>query len=80
MNSGRLLKQANQLKRKGSLDEAIACYRKAIEVNPQLSWAYFYLGEALASQGKADATVEAYHLNFAKLIYQTSQRYQMKIV
>ncbi|GGA56382.1 hypothetical protein CYANOKiyG1_77240 [Okeania sp. KiyG1] len=61
MNGDRLLKQANQLKRAAKLDEAIACYRKAIEINPQFSWAYFYLGEALASQGKADAAVEAYH-------------------
>ena len=34
MSVGRLLKQANQLKRMGKLDEAIALYRQAIEINP----------------------------------------------
>ncbi|MGD1805083.1 hypothetical protein ACP6PL_06535 [Dapis sp. BLCC M126] len=33
-----LLKQANRLKRTGSLDEAIALYKDAIEKNSNFSW------------------------------------------
>ncbi|MEG4838608.1 tetratricopeptide repeat protein [Microcoleus sp. B9-D4] len=50
MSAGELLKQANQLKRSGRLDEAIALYRKAIELNPDFGWTYYYLAEALAEK------------------------------
>jgi tetratricopeptide (TPR) repeat protein len=35
MSAGQLLKQANQLKRMGKLDEAIAIYHRAIQNNPK---------------------------------------------
>jgi tetratricopeptide (TPR) repeat protein len=50
MSSGQLLKQANQLKRAGRLDEAIALYYQAIEINPNFAWAYYYLAETLVKQ------------------------------
>jgi tetratricopeptide (TPR) repeat protein len=50
MSSGQLLKQANQLKRAGRLDEAIALYYQAIEINPNFAWAYYYLAETLVEQ------------------------------
>ena len=54
MNAGQLLQQANQLKRLGQLDEAIALYYQAIEINSQFSWTYYELGDALAKQGKLE--------------------------
>lgn len=40
-NAGNLIKVGNQLKRLGKLIEAIAEYRRAIELNPNFSWAYY---------------------------------------
>ncbi|MEI2423168.1 tetratricopeptide repeat protein [Arthrospira platensis SPKY2] len=36
MSAGELLRQANQLKRSGKLDEAIAFYHQVIELTPIL--------------------------------------------
>jgi tetratricopeptide (TPR) repeat protein len=60
MSAGQLLKQANQLKRAGKLDEAIALYQKAIEINPNFSWTYNNLGDAFVKQGKLDEAVVEY--------------------
>ncbi|MCC5898754.1 MAG: tetratricopeptide repeat protein [Phormidium sp. BM_Day4_Bin.17] len=59
MSAGKLLKQANQLKRSGNVDEAIALYHQVIDINP-LAWAYHNLGDALAKQGKLDEAVAFY--------------------
>jgi FkbM family methyltransferase len=60
MSAGRLLKQANQLKRMGRLDEAIALYHQAIEINPHFAWAYYELGDALVKQGNLGEAVIEY--------------------
>ncbi|EKD09759.1 tetratricopeptide repeat protein [Limnospira platensis] len=60
MSAGELLRQANQLKRSGKLDEAIALYREAIELNPDFAWTYYELGDALAKQGNLDEAVAYY--------------------
>ena len=57
MSAGQLLKQANQLKRAGRLDEAIALYYQAIEINPNFAWTYYELGDALAKLGDLDNSV-----------------------
>ena len=41
------IKQGRKLEKEGRLEEEIACFQKTIEINPQFSWYYFYLGEAL---------------------------------
>ena len=46
MSAGQLLKQANQLKRAGRLDEAIALYYQAIEINPDFASTHYNLGYA----------------------------------
>lgn len=53
-------KKGNQLKREGKLEQAIACYQKAIEINPQWALSYFNLGQALVRQEKFDEAIEAY--------------------
>ncbi|MEG5067188.1 tetratricopeptide repeat protein [Microcoleus sp. B3-A4] len=60
MSAGELLKQANQLKRSGRLDEAIALYHQVIDINPHFAWAYHNLGDALAKQGNLDKAVACY--------------------
>ncbi|MEI2420821.1 tetratricopeptide repeat protein, partial [Arthrospira platensis SPKY2] len=60
MSAGELLKQANQLKRSGKLEEAIALYHQVIDINPHFAWAYHGLGNALAKQGNLDEAVAAY--------------------
>lgn len=44
----------------GNLDEAIAAYRHAIELNPDLSWSHHNLGEALAKLGQFEEAIAAY--------------------
>ena len=60
MSAGRLLKEANQLKRMGKLDEAIALYHQVIEINPNFAWAYNNLGTTLVQQGNLDEAVACY--------------------
>ncbi|MGI0500993.1 tetratricopeptide repeat protein [Arthrospira platensis CENA650] len=60
MSAGELLRQANQLKRSGRLDEAIALYHQVIDINPHFAWAYHGLGDALVKQGKLDEAVVQY--------------------
>ncbi len=60
MSAGELLRQANQLKRSGKLDEAIALYHQVIDINPHFAWAYHGLGDALAKQGSLDLAVTQY--------------------
>ncbi|UWU51537.1 tetratricopeptide repeat protein [Limnospira platensis] len=60
MSAGELLRQANQLKRSGKLDEAIALYHQVVDINPHFAWAYHGLGDALAKQGNLDEAVACY--------------------
>jgi len=48
------------LKARGRLREAIAAYRRAIELKPELVDAYHNLGNALREDGQADAGANAY--------------------
>jgi tetratricopeptide (TPR) repeat protein len=44
----------------GKLDEAIICYRKALEINPKLAAAHVNLGAALAKKGDFERAVSHY--------------------
>ena len=48
------------LKDQGKLDEAIACYRRALELKPDYAEAHNNLGNALKDQGKLDEAVACY--------------------
>ena len=39
-----MIKKANELKRQGRLDEAIAEYRHSIKINPNFAWAHYDMG------------------------------------
>lgn len=54
------LNNGNQLLEEGNLEEAIAAYRRAIELNPDLSWSHHNLGEALAKLGKLEEAIAAF--------------------
>jgi superkiller protein 3 len=41
-------------------DEAIAAYNKAIEINPQYSYAWADKGKALVKLGKSEKAITAY--------------------
>jgi superkiller protein 3 len=45
------------LHQQGKLEEAIACYRKAIELDPKYAPAHSYLGFALQAQGKLEEAI-----------------------
>jgi tetratricopeptide (TPR) repeat protein len=57
MKIGELIKNANQLKREGKLDEAIANYYQVIEFSPNFAWAYSNLGDALVKQDYLDEAI-----------------------
>lgn len=54
MSAGQLLKQANQLKRLGKLDLAIAKYKKSVEINPHFSWSHYQLARTLERKGNLE--------------------------
>jgi tetratricopeptide (TPR) repeat protein len=58
MSASQFLKQANQLKRAGRLDEAIALYHQAIEINPHFAWTYYNLADALVQQNYLDDAID----------------------
>lgn len=60
MSAGNLIKKANQLKREGKLDEAIALYHQAVEINPNFAWTYYDLGDALVKKGNLDEAIACY--------------------
>lgn len=55
-----LLNLGNALKNQGELDDAIAAFRKAIVIKPDLAEAHFNLGSALSDQGRLHETIAAY--------------------
>ncbi|MET0115034.1 MAG: tetratricopeptide repeat protein [Limnospira maxima] len=60
MSAGELLRQANQLKRSGKLDEAIALYHQVIDINPHFTWAYYNLGDSRAREGDLEKALTYY--------------------
>src|SRR6476646_4660954 len=52
--------QGNELYRQGKLAEAIATYRKAIELNAEYVEAYVGLGNALDDSGETEKAIAAY--------------------
>ncbi|CCQ64165.1 TPR repeat:Sel1-like repeat:Sel1-like repeat [Crocosphaera watsonii WH 0401] len=48
------------LRKQGKYDEAIAAYKKAIEINPNDAFAYNNMGLALDDQGKYDEAIAAH--------------------
>jgi tetratricopeptide (TPR) repeat protein len=54
------LNNGNQSLEEGNLEEAIAVFRSAIELNPDLSGSHHNLGEALAKLGKLDEAIPAF--------------------
>jgi tetratricopeptide (TPR) repeat protein len=60
MRTGEFIKKANHLKRIGKLDEAIAVYQEAIEVNPNFPWYYYELGDALEKQDRWEEAIREF--------------------
>ena len=48
------------MKDQGKLDEAVACYRRALELKPDFAEAHSNLGNALKDQGKLDEAIACY--------------------
>ena len=45
---------------RAGLDEAVACYRRALKLKPDYAEAHYNLGNALQDQGKLDEAVDCY--------------------
>ncbi|MDJ0555554.1 MAG: tetratricopeptide repeat protein [Microcoleaceae cyanobacterium MO_207.B10] len=54
------LSLANSLSENGKLEEAIACYKRAIQLKPQLVEASYKLAEILIQKGDSEAAVACY--------------------
>ncbi|XZN90149.1 MAG: FkbM family methyltransferase [Microcoleus sp.] len=54
------LDKGNQFLQEGKLEDAIAAYRLAIELNPDYSWSHHNLGEALAKVCQFEAAIAAF--------------------
>ena len=52
--------KGNKLLREGKFESAIAYYQKAIEENPQFTWSYQNLGEALEKTGRIEEAIAAF--------------------
>ncbi len=50
----------NYLQESGQFDDAVAAYKKAIELNPNFSWSYHSLGDVLLKLEKLEEAVAAY--------------------
>jgi len=50
----------NSLQESGRFDEAVAAYKKALELNPSFSWSYHCLGDVLLKLEKWEEAVAAY--------------------
>ncbi|MEG4022204.1 tetratricopeptide repeat protein [Microcoleus sp. S13C4] len=54
------LDEGDRLLEEENLEGAIAAYRQAIELNPDLSWSHHNLGEALAKVGELEEAIASY--------------------
>ena len=50
----------NACKQQGKLDEAVACYRRALQLEPDFAGAHSNLGNALKDQGNLDEAIACY--------------------
>lgn len=48
------------LEGQGKFEEAVACYRKTLQIDPRLAEIHFNLGVALANLGKSDEAIASY--------------------
>ena len=62
----------------GKVDEAVAAYRKSIELKPDLAAAHFYLGFALRDTGKLDEAIAAYRKSI-ELSPNAAETYQSRL-
>ena len=51
---------AQKLQAEGQIAEAIACYRKTLELQPDWSWVHHALGDSLVRQGKLEEAIVCY--------------------
>ncbi|MEG4054325.1 MULTISPECIES: tetratricopeptide repeat protein [unclassified Microcoleus] len=54
------LDEGDRLVESGNLEEAIAAYRRAIELNPDHSWSHHNVGEALGKLGQFEEAIASY--------------------
>jgi serine/threonine-protein kinase len=59
-SSGCLVNLGLALRDKGQLDEAIACYKRAIELDPKYATAHFLLGGVLHGKGQLDGAIASW--------------------
>ena len=52
--------KANILKNQGRLNEAVACFQRAIELKPDFTEAYYNLANTLLTNGETEAAIDAY--------------------
>ncbi len=80
--------RGNNLLDKGFFDEAIYCYQKVIELDPNFAGAYHNIGKILQQQGRIDEAIQYYHkainlnpnfasfFNLAELLYYKRMLYE----
>ena len=61
------------MKASGQMDEAIACYRKAIELDPKNAMAHDSLGSALATKGQDDEAIACFRVSMDPNPYEVTE-------
>jgi tetratricopeptide (TPR) repeat protein len=56
-----IVQQGLSLKNQGKLDEAAACFREAVQIDPDAAQAYFALGRVLEERGRLEEAASAFH-------------------
>jgi tetratricopeptide (TPR) repeat protein len=60
-NSAAWINLADALRDKGQAGEAIACYHRALAIDPKLAVAHNNLGQVLAKEGPLDEAIDCFH-------------------
>jgi tetratricopeptide (TPR) repeat protein len=79
MSAGQLLKQANQFKRLGKLDSAIAEYKKSVDLNPHFAWSHYQLAQVLEKTGNLEEACIEYQKAIEINPYATSIYYRLGV-
>ncbi|CAD5923770.1 TylF/MycF/NovP-related O-methyltransferase [Planktothrix agardhii] len=79
MSAGQLLKQANQFKRLGKLDSAIAEYKKSVDLNPHFAWSHCQLAQVLEKTGNLEEACIEYQKAIEINPYATSIYYRLGV-